>query len=143
MFRRDVILIGTALLFGLVSMGHVRHLHAQSTPASPVFRTGVEAIQLDDDHGSGWPSHHRLDDRKATANDFSAHVNLLNEAGVVVLTKPLERVPGENGLLEGHRMGVALPLAEVAPGSYALQVHGRSGDNRDQRASRSLIVRVK
>jgi hypothetical protein len=62
----------------------------------------------------------------------------------VVLTTPLERVTGEGGLLEGHRTRVPLPLADVAPGRCALQVHGRSpGDDRDQRATRSLIVRVK
>ena len=47
MLRRDVVLIGTVVLSGLVSMDRVRHLHAQGTPAPPVFRTGVEAIQLD------------------------------------------------------------------------------------------------
>jgi len=84
-----------------------------------------------------------LYDKKASAGDFGAHLELRNEAGNVALSKPLERVPGESGLLEGHRMRVALPLADVAPGRYALQVHGRSGNNRDQRATRSLIVRVK
>ena len=84
-----------------------------------------------------------LYDDKAPPGDVGGHAELRDAAGQVVLTRPLERVPGESGLLEGHRMRVTLPLAGVAPGSYALQVHGRSGDDRDRRATRSLIVRVK
>ena len=84
-----------------------------------------------------------LYDDKASADQVGGHAELRNTAGQVVLTRPLERVPGESGLLEGHRMQVSLPLTGVAPGSYALQVHGRSGEDRDRRATRSLIVRVK
>jgi hypothetical protein len=38
---------------------------------------------------------------------------------------------------------VLLPLAGIEPGQHVLQVHGRSGNDRDRRAIRSLIVRVK
>ena len=84
-----------------------------------------------------------LYDDQASPGDVGGDAELRDAAGQVVLTKPLERVPGESGLLEGHRMRVTLPLADVAPGSYALQVHGRSGKDRNRRATRSLIVRVK
>ena len=40
-------------------------------------------------------------------------------------------------------MWVTLPLADVPAGAYALQVHGRSGNDKDRRDTRSLIVRVK
>ena len=40
-------------------------------------------------------------------------------------------------------MQVSLPLAGVPRGTYALQVHGRSGDDKDRRGTRSLLIRVK
>jgi len=45
-------------------------------------------------------------------------------------------------MLEGYRMWVTVPLAGVPAGIYALQVHGQSGDDKDRRGTRSLIVRV-
>ena len=84
-----------------------------------------------------------LYDERASAADFAGDAELRDVRGRVTLSKPLERVPGESGMLEGSRMQVSLPLAGVPPGTYALQVHSRSGDDKDQRGTRSLLVSVK
>lgn len=159
-----------AVLFIFASPDHTRRLGAQeqgpapgaAQPSStPVFRGSIEAAtpgntgripggtvltpttRRDFSRQDVVRVYTELYDDKASPTDFAGHAELRDATGNVVLMKPLERVPGESGILEGYRMQVSLPLEGVARGTYALQVHGRSGDDKDRRGTRSLLIRVK
>ena len=136
MFTRDIVIASVVFSLLVAAPGRRPQLAAQGqTPGTtgqssptPVFRSGAEAIQVD---------------VTVTDGDGRLISDLMAEDYPIVLAKPLERVPEEHGLLEGFRMWVTLPLADLSAGLYALQVHGRSGQDEDRRDTRSLLIRVK